>query len=240
MNYNYEQYKKNTEILNGMEKVLKKIGKENEGREFPVSFEIRGRDGNLTKVSKEEFAWWMVNEKGKDSWVGGVFGLEPKNPEIEGQKKELKEIEDAWKNWDDEWKQTKEKWQKTETELGIPDDSIKHSWRSWNNDGSIGEEIMLFESENQSQLITFEKKGTNSPQIREITDEKTEQIKDENSLIQNKKDQWEENSIQSDKNQALVKDKNNNFSLPTKITIGSGIILTPIMLVCIVRKWKNK
>jgi len=39
------------EILNGMEKALKGIASEQ-----PVIFEIKGSDGELTKVSKEEFA----------------------------------------------------------------------------------------------------------------------------------------------------------------------------------------
>jgi hypothetical protein len=57
MNHNYERYQKNIEILTRTEEILKEIGKKNVGGECPVSFEIKGRDGKLTKVSKEEFAW---------------------------------------------------------------------------------------------------------------------------------------------------------------------------------------
>jgi len=51
MNYNYEQYEKNMEILSGFEKVAKEI----DGR-HPICFEIKDRDGKLTEVSKEKFA----------------------------------------------------------------------------------------------------------------------------------------------------------------------------------------
>ncbi|CFW93492.1 protein of unknown function [endosymbiont DhMRE of Dentiscutata heterogama] len=77
------KFRKNIEILNGLERAIKK----NAG-ERPVIFEIKGRDGKLTKVSKEEFAKWMVNEKNNDNWVGGVFSVGDKE-QIEKPKESL-------------------------------------------------------------------------------------------------------------------------------------------------------
>jgi len=50
-NYKNMNYQKNIEILNGLEKEVKRIAGEGS-----VIFEIKGRDGNLTEVSKEDFA----------------------------------------------------------------------------------------------------------------------------------------------------------------------------------------
>jgi len=47
--------KKNIEILNDFEKVL--------GNGQPVNFQIKNSDGELTKVSKEEFVNWMIEGK---------------------------------------------------------------------------------------------------------------------------------------------------------------------------------
>ena len=76
-------YQKNIESLNRLEKAIKGIAGER-----PFICEIKGRDGKLTKVSKEEFARWMVDERGKDSWVGGVFSVGDKE-QIEKPKKSL-------------------------------------------------------------------------------------------------------------------------------------------------------
>src|SRR5438045_464926 len=47
--------KKNIEIFDGLEKAL--------GNGQPVSFKIKGADGELRKVSKEEFANWITEGK---------------------------------------------------------------------------------------------------------------------------------------------------------------------------------
>lgn len=51
----FTPFKKNMEILTDFEKAL--------GQGEPVNFQIKNSDGELKKVSKEEFANWMIEGK---------------------------------------------------------------------------------------------------------------------------------------------------------------------------------
>jgi len=139
-----------------------------------------------------------------------------------------------------EFKELKEKWEKRETELGISSNSngSRGFFCGRDDKGETVYEGTHFKSETQSYLILRE--GINSPQIQEITDEETEQELEKKEKVDLEKITQNSEKSKSDKNQELLKDKNNSFPLLTKIAIGSGIILTSILLVCIVKKWKNK
>jgi len=223
-------------------------------REIIYPYGIVGK-GNIQYEGKNSHGDHILYQQGKDDLPDQLTLI---SREIAERKKELKELdewdkvdaefkemEDGFKKSETEWKKMEAEWKERESKLGVPTNYIeKHSWRSWNNDGTIGMKGMYIKGENQSQLIIFENK-TASPQIQEITDEKAEQIKTENPLIQNKKDQpAEKENSQQNLSQKLENDpageKNNGFSLPTKIAIGGGIILIPVVLVGMVRKWKSR
>jgi len=58
---NYEKFTHNIKILTDFEKALSNLGN---GQ--PVDFKIKDPNGEIKKVSKEEFARWMINEKNDD------------------------------------------------------------------------------------------------------------------------------------------------------------------------------
>lgn len=67
-------YEKNIKILTDFEKGLQVLGN---GQ--PVNFKIKGSDGELKKVSKEEFARWMTEGKEEEN-----FKVPPKESLVYG------------------------------------------------------------------------------------------------------------------------------------------------------------
>jgi len=175
--------KKNMEILDEFEKGLSQ----------PVDFEIKGSDGELRKVSKEEFANWMTEGKEEKN-----VKTPPKESLIYGASGDI--------------------------------DGTTFFIEKRGKDGVIKETYHEPRSEEDKKQIIERNKARREREKEEK----------EKSQFENSENKPTENLIQSDKNQASAKDKNNDFSLPTKIAIGGGIILIPVVLVGIVRKFKNK